>query len=105
MTAAKATTCRDAIRKYWPTELQNQAIALATMESGLRADAHNGNALTGDDSWGCFQGNRYGYLAASRPSAEWFVDPDNNAKWAYELYRAQGWKPWNTSAHKLGWLK
>lgn len=95
-------TCRDAIDRYWPADTRQTALAIAEMESGLRADAHNYSDVTKDDSWGCFQGNRYGALAADRPSASWLSNAANNTKFALGLYQAHGWQPWHNSAVKLG---
>ena len=75
---------------------------IATIESGLKANNHNGNAATGDDSWGCFQINRFGRLAATRPSADWLVNADNNVSYALGMFKGQGWTPWINSARKAG---
>ena len=64
-------------------------------ESGGRSDAHNGNASTGDDSWGLFQINRFGKLALTRPAPSLLVDPEFNIRYAAGMWRAQGWKPWS----------
>lgn len=78
------------------------ALRVSELESGLVANRHNGNALTFDDSWGCFQVNRFGPLALSRPPAAWLIDPVNNTQYAIKLYQAHGWTPWSNTARKLG---
>jgi hypothetical protein len=100
-----ADTCRAAISRYWPLSLRQTAIKISYLESGWNPNAHDWNPSTGDDSWGCFQVDRYGKLAPVRPSASWLVNPDNNARYAYTLYLESNWKPWYNSAKKLGILK
>lgn len=63
-------------------------------ESGLRANAHNYNPATRDNSYGVFQINLYGSLANSRPPANQLLDYKFNIKYAYEMWRNQGWQPW-----------
>ena len=29
-----------------------------------------------------------------RPSPSFLLDPENNVKYAYQIYQAQSWKPW-----------
>lgn len=90
--------------KYWPKDTQSTALAIMKLESGGRADAHLYSDVTKDDSWGCFQVNRYGALKG-RPPAEWLIDPSNNVQYSIGLYKANGWKPWLNSARKLGLIK
>jgi Lysozyme like domain len=98
------TSCRAAVLRYWPKDTQATALAIMQLESGGRADAHLYSDKTGDDSWGCFQVNRYGALRG-RPFPDWLTDPNNNVQYAVGLYRVHGWQPWRNSAIKLGLLK
>jgi hypothetical protein len=102
---SQTLTCKAAILRYWPADTRTDALAVSWLESGWNTHAHLYSTITGDDSYSCFQVNRYGSLAKSRPSAEWLTDPYNNVQYAAGMYRAQGWKPWLNSAHKLGLLK
>lgn len=71
-------------------------------ESGGRSEAHNYNDTTMDDSFGCFQVNRYGSLAKTRPLAPWLLNPNNNVQYALALYKSEGWRPWANTIRKLG---
>lgn len=70
-------------------------------ESGGHPDKHNGDATTGDDSWGLFQINRFGKLATTRPPADWLTDPEHNVAYAAKMYKGESFKPWSC-AKKLG---
>ena len=67
------------------------AYAIAHRESGGRADAFNGNAGTGDKSYGLFQINMLGNLGPARRQQfglakdEDLLDPLTNARAAYQL--------------------
>jgi hypothetical protein len=80
-------------------------MAISYLESGWVSTKHNDDWWTGDDSWGCFQVNRFGAMALTRPPATWLVDPINNVQYAIKLYQERGWEPWTNSAIKLGLLK
>jgi Lysozyme like domain len=79
------------LRKAW---------AVAMRESGGRASAYNGNAKTGDKSYGLFQINMLGSMGQSRAkkyglkSYNDLLDPLTNAKVAYQMTRG-GWSPWD----------
>lgn len=84
----------------------DNALAVMKLESGNNPGAHNFNPATGDDSWGLLQVNRYGSLAAARPSAEWLTVPANNIAYAAGIWRAQGWcRPWPNTAREAGICK
>lgn len=80
------------------------AVAIAVVESGLNAKAHNGNASTGDDSYGLWQINMLGSLKAGRlalfgiTSNEALYDPLTNAQAMAKLWRNKGgsFRDWST---------
>ena len=76
------------------------AVAVAKAESGGNANAHNGNAATGDDSYGLWQINYYGSLKDSRTKAfgpgPGLLDPQKNANAAYQIFKQSGWGAWST---------
>lgn len=79
------------------------AYAIAMAESGGRANAHNGNAGTGDNSYGLFQINMLGAMGPSRrkqyglSSNESLYDALTNAKVAYKMsHGGTSWGPWST---------
>jgi hypothetical protein len=80
------------IRQVWPDDLESQAVAIATRESGLRNVAHNYCC------YGLFQINYTPHkqwlasLGVVRP--EQLYDPTVNATVAYRLYLLSGWAPW-----------
>ena len=75
----------------WNTDV---ACAVMKYESRYDPEAHFFSHNTKDNSYGLFQINLYGDLAKERPSAEWLLVPENNAQYAYELWKKYGWKPW-----------
>lgn len=77
-------------------------------ESGGIVNRHNYNPATGDDSWGCFQVNRWGGMAQTRPAAEWLINPENNVKYAIGIYQRSGFcstASWYNTSKKLGLCK
>lgn len=72
-------------------ESLRQAWAIAQRESGGRPDAFNGNAGTGDQSYGLFQINMLGGLGPARrkqyglKSNADLLDPATNARVAYQM--------------------
>lgn len=77
------------------------ATAIAMAESDGNPNAHNNNAATGDDSYGLWQINMLGSLAAPRrlafgiTSNEQLFDPMTNAKAARHVRMTQGWTAWS----------
>jgi len=79
------------------------AVAVALAESGGRANAHNPNAGTGDNSYGLFQINMIGSMGPARlqqfglKSNEDLFDPLTNAKAAFAISNGgRNWQPWTT---------
>jgi hypothetical protein len=79
------------------------AYGIVRAESGGRPDAHNGNAGTGDNSYGLFQINMLGDMGPARrqkfglSSNEDLFDPLTNAKVAYAISNGgTNFKPWTT---------
>lgn len=75
--------------------------AIAVAESGLNTTAFNGNASTGDKSYGLWQINMLGRMGPERrdmfgiQSDEQLFDPATNARAAYEIYKMQGFGAWS----------
>lgn len=79
------------------------AYAVAMAESSGNAGAYNGNAGTGDKSYGLFQINMLGAMGPERraqyglSSNDALFDPLTNAKVAYKLSQGgTNWSPWST---------
>ncbi|MEW2498366.1 transglycosylase SLT domain-containing protein [Streptomyces nodosus] len=79
------------------------AYAIAMAESSGNARAHNGNAGTGDNSYGLFQINMLGGMGPERrkryglKSNDDLFDPLTNAKIAYAMSNGgKSWGPWST---------
>jgi Lysozyme like domain len=79
------------------------AEGVATAESGANATAHNGNAATGDNSYGLFQINMLGSMGPARlaeyglSSDAALFDPLTNAKVAFKMSAGgTNWGPWTT---------
>lgn len=78
------------------------AYAVAMGESGGKATAHNGDASTGDNSYGLFQINMLGAMGPERrkmyqlKTDEDLFDPLTNARVAFELSESgKNWQPWS----------
>jgi hypothetical protein len=77
-------------------------VGICYAESGGNPNAHNGNASTGDDSYGLWQINMIGDLGPTRrkkfgiSSNDKLFDPETNAKAAYVIYKEQGLDAWTT---------
>jgi hypothetical protein len=91
------------VEKYFPAGQVDNALRVLFCESSGNSNAHNFSHRSRDDSWGLFQINRYGNLAKDRPQVGWLLVPENNIKYASELYKTHGWSPWKNCATKL-WL-
>lgn len=68
-------------------------VAIAGRESGYRADAHNGNASTGDNSYGLFQINLLGGMH-SQFSPEMLSTAGGSVQAAASLVKSGGLQPW-----------
>ena len=79
---------RKEIRKYdWNDSV---AVAVAMAESGLNANAE-GDSSTAYSSWGVFQIREL----PGRPEASQLVKYKFNIKYAYNMWKTQGWYPWS----------
>jgi len=79
------------------------AYAISMAESSGNARAHNGNAGTGDNSYGLFQINMLGAMGPERmrqyglSSYDDLFDPLTNAKVAFKMsHGGTSWGPWST---------
>jgi len=79
-----------------------RAIAVALAESGGNPRAHNGNAGTGDNSYGLWQINMLGAMGPARrkvfglTSNEELFDPQKNANAAWGISnKGRNWTPWS----------
>lgn len=95
-----------AIESLWTSAGGSKALApvmaaIAIAESGGRPSAHNGNASTGDDSYGLWQINYFGSMRAGRSKefgspASLLASPAAQARAAVAIYHQQGLKAWST---------
>jgi tape measure domain-containing protein len=75
--------------------------AIAMAESGGRSSAYNGNAATGDKSYGLWQINMLGGMGPQRRRAfgignnEALFDPATNANAARQVFGSQGFGAWS----------
>jgi len=81
----------------------NMAYAIMMAESKGNARAHNGNAATGDNSYGLFQINMLGKMGPERlkqyhlSSNEDLFNPATNSRVAYEMSGGgKNWSDWST---------
>ena len=100
-------------------EALRTAWAVAMRESGGRAEAFNGNAKTGDKSYGLFQINMLGKLGPERlkkyglSSEKDLLDPATNARVAFQMTNGgKNWFSWdidsngyNGGSHRAAFLK
>lgn len=85
-------------------------VCLGLCESGGNPNAVNQNNATMDDSWGLFQINYYGSLAASRTAMfgpkEGLLDPVKNAQAAYSLSNGgANTSPWQSDYNNGAYYK
>lgn len=101
----------------FPDSELDTGLKVAMAESGLNPAAHNGDASTGDDSYGLFQINmfvgthngkavnlgpgRRKQFGISKNSD--LFDPRVNVKAAYSIWKSSGWNAWST--YKTGKYK
>jgi Lysozyme like domain len=78
--------------KPWPCD---QAIAVASCESGLDRNGRlDGNWARNGNNFGLFQIN--GIHADLWPDFDTsWMDPVKNTEWAFEIWSANGWRPWS----------
>ena len=91
------------VQKYFPKDQWANAMKVMQGESGGRADAVGDNyPIRGQTipSVGLFQIR----TLPGRPSAEQLKDPEFNVKYAADMYKSQGWRPWSF-AKKIGLTK
>lgn len=90
--------CASELIKYdWP---QADAYKIMFKESSNKPGTINDNPATGDYSVGCFQINLIGNMRNTRPPEPWLLVAENNVKYAYEMYVAQG----RTFCKTSGWF-
>lgn len=88
------------IQKYFPKDQWQNAYNVMMGESGGRANAIGDNfPINGEirPSYGLFQIRTF----PDRPAPDQLLDPEQNVKYASQLFAAQGWGPW-TAARNLG---
>jgi hypothetical protein len=79
--------------------------AVAWRESRCQPAAVNRDHRSGDESYGIFQINMLGYLREEAQSrcgvsyGEELLDADRNVACAAALYRAYGYRPWNSGVY------
>ncbi len=98
---APSGTCRDAIAREWPAELQSGAIVVMTHENGREDPTAVGRInpdTVGSQDFGCFQINNHWHYKFFEAN-DW-RDPYANARYAYQIYRERqavngnGWTAW-----------
>ena len=104
--SSTSTDTMTLILKYFPQEQWQNAYNVMMGESGGRADAIGDNFPidTGRGpeiipSYGLFQIRGL----PGRPASDQLINPEFNVKYAADLWRQEGWRPW-TAAKKLGLL-
>lgn len=93
----------------WGPQVQDEAVAVAQCESGLKPDANNaGTNTNGTTDHGLFQFNDGGtaqgilrQLGEDPNNIELFYDPSFASRGAELLFQQRGWQPW-VCAKKLG---
>ncbi|TCC32423.1 peptidoglycan-binding protein [Kribbella sindirgiensis] len=100
-------TVESQIRAVFPAAIANKAVRVARCESGLNPIAVGLNT-NGTKDVGVFQFNTGGTLQEYLPGSDAGEKIDralssaDNIHAAYDLYRARGWQPWDSSANCHG---
>lgn len=85
----------------FPLEQADNAVDIAQLESGWNTGARN---TDGEDSRGLWQLNVAN--GAHSQLRNWnLFDPQINAYFAAQIWRASGWRAWYNSAVKLGLIE
>lgn len=88
------------IKKYFPKNQWNNAMAVMNQESGGRNIPSQFNKYGTEESYGPFQIN-----LQAHPQMRGKVNiPEENVKYAAQLFNQSQWQPWFNSARKLGLL-
>ena len=88
------------IKKYFPKEQWSNAVAIMNQESGGRNIPSQFNKYGTEESYGPFQIN-----LQAHPQMRGKVNiPEENVKYAAQLFAQSQWQPWFNSARKLGLL-
>lgn len=90
----------DLIKKYFPQQAWEQAYNVMMGESGGANIPSKFNEQGTEESYGPFQIN----LQAHPQMRSMVHNPEENVKYAAQLYKEQGWQPWFNTAKKLGYL-
>ncbi len=85
------------IKKYFPPEQWSNAVAIMNAESGGRNIPSQFNKYGTESSHGLFQIN----LQAHPQMRDKVYNPEENVKYAGQLFKQSGWRPWLNSAKKL----
>lgn len=95
----RAQTCREAIAKTWPSNLQAGAIIVLEHENRSENPKAAGAVnKDGTQDFGCFQINNH-WHANFFATNDW-TDPESNAAYAYQIYLGRantgrnGWSSW-----------
>lgn len=107
----------DAIQRAWPHDLWTDAARVSYLESdrwsptaerntlaqaggrcGVPIGSIRGHPIVSEDSVGLFQVN----VCAWPYTREQMLDPIENARAGYAIYRQQGWAAWQITAETLG---
>jgi hypothetical protein len=83
------------IQKYFPKDQWENAYNVMMAESSGKPDAV-GDTNTPIPSYGLFQIRGF----SDRPNPSILLTPEENVKYAAQMYKRQGWQPWS-AARKL----
>jgi hypothetical protein len=83
------TSCRDAIARTWPADLQAVAVLTMTSENGQeKPDRVSGRNYDGSVDYGCFQLNNKAHPGFFKNS-NW-ANSVENAAYAYKIFKSRG---------------